>query len=102
MHVSDPARPFPFEREWVPPEPDADPPIPPDANPHDGCVHVRDRGCGDLIFLVVTGAARGQVWEDLTPYDQHVGPIAGSFASWYEAELDLALNWAEGAAEPRV
>jgi len=51
--------------------------------------------CADLIFLVVTGPARGQVWEDLTPYDQRIGPIAASFTDWYEAELDEALRWAQ-------
>ena len=92
--MSDPAEPFPFVEEWVPPAPDAQPDLPPGANPHDGCVHVRDRGCADLIVLVVTGEARGQVWEDLTPYDQRIGPVAPSFSAWYEAELDEALRWA--------
>jgi len=41
--LSEPAAPFPFAEEWVPSEPDARPGLPPGANPHDGCVHVRDR-----------------------------------------------------------
>ena len=84
--------------EWSPKTPDDAPDLPPGANPHDGCVHVRDRGCADVIVLVVTGAARGQVWEDLTPYDQRIGPIAGSFGEWYESELDEALRWTEPSA----
>lgn len=87
---ADPARPFARTSETFP--------APGAAWALDGVLLLTEQGCGHQSLLVVTGAARGEVW---TGYDFGRGgltPEAADFASWYRRWLDDTLHaWASGA-----
>lgn len=87
---ADPTRPFVRTGETFP--------APGAAWALDGALLLAEQGCGHQSLLVVTGAARGEVW---TGYDFGMGgltPEAADFASWYRQWLDDMLHaWASGA-----
>ena len=95
---SDPSRPFPLTARWTPFGKRATPwPLPCDANPYDGCLHLAEIGCGYFYFLVVTGRDAGQVWHDYTAGDGEIGPTGDTFGQWYERWLDATLvDWVRG------
>ena len=53
-------------------------------------------GCGYLHLLVVTGAARGQMWLDATVSDGGYVPLDVGFLDWYEQWLDNSLAGGDG------
>ena len=53
-------------------------------------------GCGHLHFLVVNGAAYGQMWVDSTVSDAGYAPLGATFLEWYERWLDSALAGGDG------
>jgi len=53
-------------------------------------------GCGYLHLLVVSGAARGQMWLDATVSDGGYVPLEVGFLDWYEKWLDNALAGGDG------
>jgi hypothetical protein len=53
-------------------------------------------GCGYLHLLVVSGAARGQMWLDATVSDGGYVPLGVGFLDWYERWLDSALVGGDG------
>jgi hypothetical protein len=53
-------------------------------------------GCGYLHFLVVSGAARGQMWMDATVSDNGYLPLEVGFLDWYEKWLDNAPVGGDG------
>jgi hypothetical protein len=89
---SEPSRPFPFEEEWIVPQTDDPLELPGEANPYDGCLLLSEMGYGTQCFLVVAGAAAGEVWYDTTPADGALAPSGQSFATWYEAWLDEQIR----------
>lgn len=40
-------------------------------------------GCGDILRLVITGEARGEVWQDRRGGDYGIWPVAVDFGDWY-------------------
>jgi hypothetical protein len=48
-----------------------------------GCLVLGAIGCGYFSFLVVTGPARGEVWQDFTAGDGGLQPTGHSFETWY-------------------
>lgn len=75
-----------------------------------GMLFLCDRGCAHRMALVVSGPARGQVWEDNTASLQGYKPVLDgdgkpmNFASWYrkwlaEAERDTEEGIQEGLSE---
>ena len=53
-------------------------------------------GCGYLHLLVVSGAARGQMWLDATVSDGGYVPLEVGFLDWYERWLDSSLAGSDG------
>lgn len=39
--------------------------------------------CGDILRLVITGEARGEVWQDGRGGGYGIWPVAANFADWY-------------------
>ncbi|MEU8060684.1 SMI1/KNR4 family protein [Microbispora bryophytorum] len=61
----------------------------------DGTLRISDQGCAYFTLLVVTGAHRGTVWDDVRGVGEGVLPIKrndriASFAKWYLHWLDDA------------
>lgn len=61
-------------------------PVPVGRSLADGCLRAA-RLAGGWAFVVVTGPARGQVWEDFTEQDGVFAPTGLSFLAWAEARL---------------
>lgn len=61
-----------------------------------GTLVLSHEGCGILHLLVVTGAARGQVWVDNRVSDQGLYPLGVGFLDWYERWLDDTLTGGDG------
>jgi len=57
-----------------------------------GVVGLGHVGCGYVAFLVVRGAAAGQVWLDLRGAGEGVGPIHPDFTSYYRAWIARAAR----------
>jgi hypothetical protein len=53
-------------------------------------------GCGYLHLLVVSGAARGQMWLDATVSDGGYAPLEVGFLDWYEKWIDSSLAGGDG------
>jgi hypothetical protein len=90
--ASDPGRPFPFDEEWIVPQTDELLRLADDANPYDGCLLLAEMGYVTQCFLVITGAAAGEVWYDTTPADGALAPSGQSFRVWYESWLDEQIR----------
>lgn len=86
-------KPFPLDRPWNP-DGDAEEQydLPAGAGLHDGCIMLSHHGCGYWSFLVVTGAERGNVWDDFTTGDGGLHPTGNDFLGWYEWWLDTGLR----------
>lgn len=81
------ASPFPLTEAWAPAtEEEARPP-----GLYDGVLYLAHHGCGMWSMLVVSGAARGTVWDDFDTTDGGWAPTGQTFAEWFEAWLDEAL-----------
>jgi hypothetical protein len=61
-----------------------------------GTLVLCDEGCGILHLLVVSGAAKGQVWIDSTADDRGYVPLEVGFLDWYERWLDHLLEGGDG------
>jgi hypothetical protein len=78
------AMPFPYVTPW-----NADPLPPQDDDAYfsdeqiAGSLAVAHFGCGDLLRLVVTGEAHGEVWQDGRGGHYGIWPVAADFADWY-------------------
>jgi hypothetical protein len=78
------AKPFPHITAW-----NADPLPPQDENAYfsdeqtAGSLALAPFGCGDILRLVITGEARGEVWQDGRGGDYGIWPVATDFAEWY-------------------
>lgn len=48
-----------------------------------GSLNISHQGCGYMIRLVVTGDARGQLWEDARCSDGGLLPLGCDFGEWY-------------------
>ena len=53
-----------------------------------GTMTISWAGCGYCDFLVISGAARGQVWNNGDVADLGYMPLSNSFLDWYEEWLD--------------
>jgi hypothetical protein len=62
-----------------------------------GTLPLCHEGCGDFHLLVVSGAARGQMWLDATVSDGGYWPLSVGFLDWYVRWLDGALAGGDGA-----
>lgn len=78
------AMPFPHVTAW---NADSLPPQDEDAYFSDeqiaGSLALAHFGCGDFLRLVITGEARGEVWQDGRGGDYGIWPVAADFADWY-------------------
>lgn len=93
IEPGDVQKPFPLDRpwnKWGSTEEKYD--IPEDADLHDGCIMLSHHGCGYWSFLVVTGRARGEVWNDFITGGGGLHPTGQDFPTWYEWWLDLGLR----------
>lgn len=64
----------------------------------DGMVAVAEQGCGMRSFLVLDGAARGEIWTDATDDGSRAREAVGILA-WYERWIDAAIDeWAQREA----
>ena len=56
-----------------------------------GLLDLCERGCGCFDFLIVNGAARGQMWSDMTP-DCPLRPACENFTGWYLDWVTRCIN----------
>lgn len=68
--------------------------------PLPGLLMLCSAGCSHYRGLVVSGAARGTMWNDVSLYGDGVAPYHRTFTGWYEAWIDGCLR--ELAREPVV
>ncbi len=57
-----------------------------------GTLDICDMGCGYTYKLIITGPARGFVWQDLSAVDQGMLPTGKKFLEWYEDWLITTLT----------
>jgi hypothetical protein len=78
------AEPFPHIQAW---NADSLPPQDEDAYFDEklvaGSLALAHFGCGDILRLVITGPARGQIWQDGRAGDYGIWPAAVDFGEWY-------------------
>lgn len=90
--------PFPFTRAWVWEDGDTSDEGDAEQVGH-GSLLLGTDGCGMDWYLIVTGVARGHVWQfsdvGITPTDP-----GRDFLEWYENWLDGVTDWWSGRAEP--
>lgn len=67
-----------------------------------GALELCDEGCGYLHFLVVTGPARGTMWNDGRGSGFGFAPLGVTFLEWYERWLDDVLAGGRGTWWMRV
>lgn len=63
-----------------------------------GSLNISHQGCGYMIRLVVTGDARGQLWEDARCSDGGLLPLSCDFGVWYMTWLAQTMR----SAVPRA
>jgi hypothetical protein len=95
------ALPFPHAAAFNPVDlferpPARDEPVPRWRYDTQGTLVLCDEGCGYLHFLVITGAARGQMWLDGRVSDVGFVPLGVDFLDWYERWLDHMLAGGSG------
>ena len=64
--------------------------------PRPGSITISEEGCYVRHFIVVTGAARGQMWIDHTTADGGYWPLDVDFLTWYERWLEDTLRGGNG------
>ncbi|MEU7990816.1 SMI1/KNR4 family protein [Streptosporangium canum] len=84
--------PFPFTREWEPPDQDDEDYDDVMEGAFEGLLPVAEHGCGYRSHLVVNGPAAGQVWGDWTCVGEVLAPEAESFGTWYHDWLESSLR----------
>lgn len=57
-----------------------------------GVIALADQGCGYCSFLVITGKAKGKVWNDYSAGDGLMENTNKTFLDWYEEWLDKELE----------
>jgi len=72
-----------------------------------GAIPICHEGCALRIWLVVTGAQAGYLWEDRRSEDGGLKPLrladgsSATFAAWYETWLNDCLNYEENDQQAR-
>lgn len=85
-------RPFPFMKEWEPPDADDEDYDEIMEAAFEGLLALAEHGCGYRSHLVVNGPAAGQVWGDWTCVGEALAPEAESFGAWYHGWLERSLR----------
>jgi hypothetical protein len=57
-----------------------------------GCLHLSHHGCGYFDLLVVTGAARGQMWTVDAGSERGTMPLMCTFYEWYLGWIQRSLR----------